>query len=258
MISWNTKKRLLYSFFTILFLSLLIGVPLYVKFFVKPPSCFDQKLNQNELETDCGGICERICRSEVNNPEVLFYRFFEVAQGVYNAVALIENSNDSFYATRVPYQMKFYDVDNVLIAESIGETLLSSKKTFPIIEYTIATNERKITRMSFEFLGDIKWQRGVFEDPDIEILEKNLRDDRGVQKLQAKIKNNEVYKVRNIPLIALLYDENDNLVAASHTLVDEVPAKGYFPIVFTWAEAFKNIPTKIDIIPQLVPRELLK
>lgn len=258
MISWSTKKRFFYISLVGLFFFLVVGVPVYLKFFVKPPSCFDRLLNQNELEIDCGGVCEQICRSEVTRPIVLFSRYFEVAKGVYNAVVLVENQNAGFYATRIPYEMKFYDEDNVLIAQTVGETLMSSKKTFPIIEYTIMTNERKVTRMSFEFLGDIKWKRGSFIDPKVEVLEKRLRDDKGVQKLEAKIKNNEVYKLEQVPVVALLYDEEKNLVASSHTLLDEVPAKGEMPIVFTWNNSFSSIPTQIDIIPALTPRELLK
>ncbi len=258
MISWSTKKRLFYVSLVGMFFLLTIGVPVYMEFFAKPPSCFDRLFNQNELEVDCGGVCEQICRNEVVRPVVLFSRYFEVAKGVYNAVVLIENQNTGFYATRIPYEMKFYDEDNVLIAQTVGETLMSSKKTFPIIEYTIMTNERKVTRMSFDFLGDIKWKRGVFVDPKVEVLEKKLKDDRGVQKLEAKLKNNEVYKLKHVPVVALLYNEEKNLIASSHTLIDEVPAKGEVPLVFTWTNSFVSIPTQIDIIPALTPRELLK
>lgn len=258
MLSWSGQKKTLYILAALIFLGLVFGIPAYFKFFKKPPSCFDGLLNQDEKQIDCGGVCVKLCLNEAVAPIILFERYFKVADGVYNAVVFVENKNNGLYALRIPYILKLYDKDNVLLAERPGETFMSSAKTFPIIEYAIDTKEREVAKVTFDFPGDINWKRGTFNDPRVEIIDKRLIDDKGLPRIKAMLKNNEVYRIQNIPVVAIVYGSDGNLMASSHTLVDEIAGKSETPLIFTWNEAFKETPTKIDIIPRLVPRELTK
>jgi hypothetical protein len=258
MLSWSAQKKFLYTSAVLVFLALVIGTPLYLKFFKKPPSCFDGVLNQDERHVDCGGVCVKICLDEVGKPIVLFERYFKVANGVYNAVAVIENDNKGFYALRIPYTMKFYDKDNVILAERAGETFMTSASTFPVIEYAVDTRQREVSKVTFTFSGDIDWKRGVFKDPKVEILNKKLYDDKGKPKISATFRNDEVYKLEKIAIVALVYGSGGNLIASSHTLVDEVAGESEVPLIFTWNEPFSETPEKIDLIPRLIPRELTR
>lgn len=258
MLSWSAQKKLVYISVTLFIFALIVGIPVYFKFIKKPPTCFDGILNQDEREVDCGGVCLKLCKNEAIDPAILFERYFNVISGIYNGVALIENRNVGLYALRVPYVMKLYDNQNVLLAERVGETFLTGAKTFPIIEYAIDTKERKVSKITFSFLGEIDWKRGAFKDPDVEVINKKLFDDKGLPRLSAVLRNNEIYRIGKTPVVALLYGEGGNLIASSHTLVDEIAGQGETPVVFTWNEAFKDTPTKIDIVPRLIPRELTK
>jgi len=258
MLSWSNQKKFLYLLLALFVLGLVAGIPVYFKFVKKAPTCFDGKLNQDEKGIDCGGVCVQICNGEAIKPIVLFERYFKVAPGVHNAVVLVENNNIGLYALRVPYVMRFYDKDSALLAETYGETFMSNSKLFPVIEYSINTQARDVARMTFEFLGEIDWKRGVYPDPKVEIQNKILREDKGKPRIQAEIVNNEVYKISNIPVVALVYGNGGNLIASSHTLVDEISGKGRVPIVFTWNEGFSEVPAKTEIIPRLIPRELTR
>lgn len=257
MFNWSNQKRFLYTFFTIIFLAVVIGLPVYFKFFRKPPSCFDGKLNQNERFVDCGGVCAKICPDEARPVINLFSRYFEVTKGVYNVVAMVENVNTSVYALRVPYVFKLYDSDNVLLEERYGETFIPASKKFPVIEYTLYTKERKVEKITFEFLGNIKWVRGVYNEPKINIENQILSVNKGLPRLEADIVSDEVYKIDRIPVVALIYDNDGNLMASSHTLVDSIKARGNEHIVFTWNEVFPDPVGKAEIIPRVIPRDLI-
>lgn len=89
---WVAKRKLFYGIFSIVALVLVIGVPLFFVLY-KTPTCFDGKQNQNEKGIDCGGVCTRLCSSDIANPIVLWQRSFVVTDGVYNAVAYVQNPN---------------------------------------------------------------------------------------------------------------------------------------------------------------------
>lgn len=255
MLTWSIQKRLIYTLLFLAGISVVVGIPLFLKLYNKPQTCFDNIKNQNEINIDCGGVCMQICREEIVSPHTLFERFIKVAPGFYSAVVVVENTNEDFFATRVPYVMRFYDKENVLLTEVMGETFLYRKESFPIIEYGIETKEREIARMTFEFLGDISWQRGDITKARFEILNKKFSVDRGISKLEATFKNEEVFRMSDVSLVALLYDAENNVMAVSHTKVD-VAGKNQVPFVFTWNEQFKKDPVRIDIVARVIPREL--
>lgn len=257
MFNWSNKKRFLYTLGTLLFLGVVIGLPIYFKFIRKPESCFDGKLNQNEKFVDCGGVCKRICPDEARPTVNLFSRFFRVTKGVYNVITMIENVNTSVYALRAPYVVKLYDSENVLLNERYGETFIPSSKKFPIIEYTLYTKERDVQKVTFEFLGEINWIRGSYNETKLSIKNQILKTEKGLPRLEADIDNDEVYKIEKIPVVAVVYDNNGNVIASSHTFIDELKAKSTSHITFTWNEVFSGPVGKIEIIPNVIPRELL-
>lgn len=253
MLTWSVRKKIIYILIAFFVVGFIFLTPIAFHFYKKPQTCFDNVRNQNEINTDCGGMCEKICREEIVTPSPIFERYIKVAPGVYNAIVLVENINDGFHAVDVPYEMKFYDKDNVLIAEIEGTTFISKKESFPIIEYGIETQESEVDRMTFEFMDEIKWARKEISNPKFEILEKNFFNEKGVSKLEGQFKNNEIFTLKDVSLVAILYDKSLNVITASHTKLD-AKAKGTTPFIFTWNEQFMVEPYRIDIIARFLPQ----
>ena len=122
--SWAGRRRILYGSGVVLFFILVIGIPTFL-FMYEKPTCFDGVQNQDELGVDIGGPCALLHSSQVQNIAILWSRSFEVVPGLYNAVAQIDNPNFSAGAIDVPYSIKLFDSNSILISERKGRTYIS-------------------------------------------------------------------------------------------------------------------------------------
>src|SRR3990167_10764616 len=89
-LSWVFKKQLKIFIFLAVILFAIVGGVIY--YFRPAPSCFDNKLNQNEERIDCGGECE----AGVIDPKnliVSWARQFEVTPGILDTAAFIDIPN---------------------------------------------------------------------------------------------------------------------------------------------------------------------
>jgi hypothetical protein len=64
--------------------------------------------------------------------------------------------------------------------------------------------------------------------------------------------NKDFNQYSDIEVVAILYDEVGNAMGASRTFIDKIESNQTLPIIFTWPEPFKKIPTKIEVIPKMI------
>jgi hypothetical protein len=257
---WARKKQALYLTGIIIFFLLVIGLPLYFIFFHKQPTCYDNILNQDEVETDCGGACDKVCPSEAQKPIVHWQRFFQVTPGVYTVVASIENPNIKVYSSGVPYRFRLIDADGAVVGDREGEAFLLPNNTFPIFESNLITGERRPVRMDFEFVADPVWQKKAYELANLVVIDQRLSgiatstSSTSTPRVDATLQSEADYLVKNVSVVAVVYDHDNNAIGASRTVIDQIPPKGKVPLFFTWPEQFKLPVAKIDIIPEVLPR----
>jgi len=254
--NWGTEKKTLYISGVVIILLVVIGVPVYFKYFNRAPSCFDQKLNQDEKGIDCGGVCALLCPDESRPPIVSFQRLYKVNLGSYTALALVENSNQAVFSRKLDYVFKIYDKKNVLLFEVPGTTFIPPARVFPIFASPILTGNREAAQAIFEITSpSIPWEKGTFNEPDVSVsnVTNEVVDTRS--RIGADIINNEVYPIKNIPAVAIVYDEMGNAKEASATVIDYISPKGSTHITFTWNQSFTFKISKINIIPRPKPRE---
>lgn len=255
MASWSGKRQQRIILVVIAFGLIIFGIPAYYKFFPKKATCFDNVLNQDEIEADCGGVCQKLCSIETKDPLVLYERFFATAPGVYSLLANIENSNQGAYATDARYIFRTYDKNNVLLDERSGQTYIAPNTTFPIMEYGIFLGERIPAKTIVSFIQPIDWRRGEFNDPSISIL--NIKTNQeGLPFIGADLKSNEVYEIKNIRVIAIVYDVLGNAIGTSQTVVLRLAPKESVPIAFSWNKPFEASVSRVDIIPRVLPRDI--
>lgn len=229
---WGMKRQLFYALMVLGVIVALLVVAWFV-FFYKPPTCVDGKMNQNEEGIDCGGVCVKVC--EAPAVSAVWARSVKVADGVYHAVAMIRNPATDAGTTNLPYTFYLYDVDNILVAQRSGAMVLEPGETVPLLEANIVTRERAPTKTFVEF-GTAVWrERSRTQSPvviDTEVLDaENLR-------LTARVSNTTPTVVPKVILTALLYGKDEVLVAASQTLLTDIPARGSSEAAFTWQESF--------------------
>lgn len=245
--SWGTRRRNTVVFLVIVFLLIPLAVGLFLAFY-NPPSCFDGKQNGKESGVDCGGNCELICTSETLPPVVVWQRFFEVENNVYNLLAYVENPNPSAGVKELGYKFTLYNRDNVPIAEKTGFFRLRPKSVVPIIENGINTKNQSPERVTFEILDDYLFEKEQ-PRPNVLIIKNENYRSGPTPRVTATIDSISLNPIEDISVIVLLYDVFDNVVGSSSTYIEKIDGEGSESIVFTWPNRFREDVTRLEIIP---------
>ncbi|MBI4120891.1 MAG: hypothetical protein HY457_01375 [Parcubacteria group bacterium] len=250
MLSWGAKRRLFYLSLIVGFLFVVIGIPLYSSL-GEPASCTDAKQNQREEGVDCGGPCEAVCRLQVADLVVLWSRVLKGSEGSYDAVAFVENPNPKAGIRGIAYSFELFDAENILVAERRGTTFVNPNTRFAIYESAIETGKRVPTRTLFSFEGTPEWVRTEKEGPTLIVKNRVLDETPPSPKLRAVLENDSLIDARDITVVALLFDERDNLVGVGKTAVGDLLRESERDITFVWSEPFSSKPVRIDILPRI-------
>jgi hypothetical protein len=246
--SWGTRKR--NTIITIFFIGLVTILSVYLfTVFYEPPNCFDKKQNAGEAGVDCGGTCELLCAHQVIEPIVHWRRLFEVAPGVYNVLAYIENPNPTAGIDEVAYSFGIYDDENVQLDQRTGTIKLAPKAIIPVIQNTLVSGTLKAVRADFAFTDDFVWKRRQPETPLIVVENEELIEPTISPRIEATLRNLDVRPLDKVRVVVILYDREDNAIASSSTLLDRIPANGTMPVFFTWPQPFSETVARFEIIP---------
>lgn len=250
--SWASRRKALYTTGTLLFFLVPLSIVSFIWWY-EAPHCFDGILNGLETAVDKGGNCELLDERTLIPHSVLWARPFMVRPGLFNAVAYIENPNQEAGVERVGYRMRLYDVDNVLVAERVGETYIMPGAITPVFEGSIDTGARVAVRAFFEFNESLTWYRMEGLTSTLIIDNKQLTDIDTVPRLSARIVNTEPYNRRNIEVVAVALDGAGNAFATSQTILPRLDGKEQLTVTFTWPLPFEREPARIDVLARIAP-----
>lgn len=224
----------------------------------KKSTCFDGKLNGDEIEIDCGGSCSRVCDSKVSEPIVVWSRAFFVTDNIYNLAAYIENQNTNAGVIKANYEFRIYDTNNKLLGRKEGSTYIPPNQQFIVFEPRFNAGESQIRSVSFEFLPPFVWQKKdpVLNTLPIKIDNVVLDNNFNMPNLTANIKNESIYDIPPFEVIAVLYDIDGNAINVSKTEREGLVSNGVSPVYFNWPEALPSTPVKQDILVQINPFNL--
>ncbi len=244
--TWASRRKAIYLGFGFALLFIFILVPTFF-FLYEKPTCFDEEKNGDETGVDCGGKCQLLCSFEALEPTILWSRAFKVTDGVYSAVAYIENPNVSS-ETLAPYVFKLYDSQNKLIGIKENRTYLPKNGVIAIFEPNINTDTQVPARVIFEFTDALQWQKNDVMPPQLALEQSFLTNETSRPRVDATVKNNSREAVENIELVGIVYDDNENAIAASRTFVDRLDIDEQSKVTFTWPKPFATT-TEICRVP---------
>jgi hypothetical protein len=252
--SWAQRRKATYVFGILIFSLVVFAIIVFV-FLNKAPTCFDGKQNQGEAGIDCGGPCNILCRAEYIDPVVLWGpRWSKVlSSGTYNFLTYIQNPNVAAGAYNVPYNMKVYDRNDILLYQKNGVTYIPPNNNFVIFEDNINLHDKTPFRTKIEFTNGAVWQKMESQELNITAVSKQLIDVQTKPRLFVTLKNSTLKTIENIESVAILYDENNNAVAFSKTKVDSIDKDSTKEIVFTWPESFEQGIVRIDVVSKVLP-----
>jgi Mg-chelatase subunit ChlD len=229
---WAFWRRMQYGLgYALIVMLCVVGV--YYNYFYQPNTCFDGIQNGDELAVDCGGSCVRICSFTVAPPQVLWAESFAVTDSQYNAVAYIENRNETAGTPELRYKFQLFDKDG-LINEKSGTTSLPPNTTQPVFEGRIATGGRIPTYTNLEITAAEVWLPGAsdrsnFRTTALELLQADSRP-----RLNATLQNDNLYGVNNVEVVATIFDARGTPLTASQTFIDNFAGRSQSNLVFTW------------------------
>lgn len=255
-IMWGTKRQIK-IIAAILFLFIVWIIILLYPRFNKPPTCFDNKQNQDETGVDCGGVCQALCLSEVNDVSIKWARSFPTTETVYNTVAYIENKNIDAGVMSVPYSFQFYNADNQLISERQGKTYIAPNSASAIFEQAVIVSLDNLPQYTtFKFTAPRSWARVDRRVRDIKLVSQNeqLINTTTKPRFNATLVNKSLlYGAKNINVVIILYDANDNAIGVSNTYLDHLGPGESSSIYYTWQRPFSVPIVRYEIIPRFNP-----
>jgi len=246
--AWALRKKTLYASYIIVPLLIVVGWFIFSSLQTEE-TCFDGKQNQDEIGIDCGGACSLVCEEDIKELSVLWSRPFPVVLGVYNVVSYIENPNKGITAGSVEYSFKLYDSENLLITERQGEAPIPDEPLFAIFESGLQTGNRVPVRASFELLSRPVWSFVEYENPNLRISNITLTREEEAPRITATLTNPSLNDVKDIVLVATVFDSEENAINTSRTVVGLLSKDSSETIVFTWPHSFSKETARIDLLP---------
>ncbi|MFA6270476.1 MAG: vWA domain-containing protein [Candidatus Paceibacterota bacterium] len=240
MSDWASRRKSIYLGVVILILAS-VGFAIFWKFWYQVPTCFDKTKNGDELGIDCGGSCTLVCSADVIKPIVKWGpRLFEISPGVWSTLVYVENPNINVDANYVPYTFTVYDENNKVLEKREGATILPKNKTVGIFEGNILNKgTSKPKRAIFELGTNIIWNKNKETGEKISVTNSPILKIESSPRVEASVKNNSTGEIKNIELIAVIFDGADNAIAASRTFVETLPKDKEASVFFTWPKPFE-------------------
>jgi hypothetical protein len=249
--NWALRRQIFYIVVLILFFSACGFLAVYPSFH-KPPTCTDGIKNGTETGIDCGGSCPNACLDQTEAVSILWARAFEVVPGRYNAVAYVVNHNKNVAAEKVGYRFRFADANNVYIGKREGTTFIPPAGDFAVFAPAIGVGNSVPVYTTFEFTGTPEWLQVSQDKIDqLKILTSNIEllNEGTTPQLSATVKNNSLFTIPDLNIVAILYDKSGNAVSASNTYLDQLSPLSAANINFNWPEPFKNAVVAKELIP---------
>jgi len=245
--SWAQKRKFIYIGSIVIIFLLVVVLPIIIHFY-KPPTCFDNKQNGDELGVDCGGSCQLLCSAQYAPLNVLWTRFFKVDDGVYNALAYIENSNLNAGADNVNYVFRLYSKDGILLKERYGQTFASPNKIMAIFEPELQTGYQIPARVEFSFTSKAVWLKQESKETGLSTSQVVMTRLDSAPRLTAVVSNNTINDIKNIEAVGIIYNTDGNTVAFSRTIISSINGKGSQEINFNWPKPFGDTYARTEIV----------
>ncbi len=220
---WAFKRKVFFTVTVFIFLLLIVTIPIFL--LVSP--------------------AERVDVSAPKNPQVLWSRAVLTSDGIYNAVSRVSSPHSELSSSRAYYRFNFYNSLGEIIASRDGSTSVPSLQKFYVFEDRIYTAETP-EFVTFQWLN-VPWQAGKSPDTDLFVQNTQKFVEEKSTRLDTSIRNRSFRAVENIEVVALLLDQNGDLVGLSRSFVDRISGETERSVSFTWPKEFvDSISTQIS------------
>ena len=231
-------RRKITIILTMITIAVFIGTAAVFFLFHNPPSCDDGVQNGQELGVDCGGLCANACAERPRPLLDVWTRAFPLAEGVYAAVAYIENQNENWYVPSVQYEIVLYDNRQSIITRASQRTLIMPNGVTPIFVPHILTGASAVASASFRFTEEPRFvPRPEPHRFTVSDITTDIRDNTP-PRVSAVVRNDGDVTAEGSDFVVIVYDEDGVAIAASRTFEEYIPPGESRRIQFTWVYPF--------------------
>lgn len=213
-------KQLIYGLF---YFSFIAGIFLVFYFaFLKPgPSCFNNKLDQNETGVDCGGACAPCELAKLQPIKVNWVRYFGGGVNRITIAAELVNPNVNFAAPLLPYEFVIYGPFGIKIKNLPGASFIYAGEFKYLLE-TAPFDVKDITRIDID-LGDPRWlQKEQFKKPIVEAVGVKTEIGEDLITVSGLAANRQAVNLRQVKVIAVLFSKLQQILMISQTTVNDI------------------------------------
>lgn len=242
--SRRTKQLIVSIIFLVIFVA--IGYGIYS--FVTPnPTCFDGIKNGKEEGVDCGTIAGcAVCIPEILPLSVQWQKLLPAGTGEYDFVALINNPNTAYGASRIDYEISatgmaqpirnfFYIAPGqtkYLIYPSIGADNLGDANL-----KIVQANWAGIKNLSSEKIDFI------IQRKDYKIINTG-----GIySQVEGIIVNDSDYDFNKVDVSVVLFDADNNVIGTAKTNIQTLPSKDSRYYKVFWPTVFSGDVSRVDV-----------
>lgn len=252
---WSKRRQwIIWSIFGSVLVALLIIVGISV--FYKTPTCLDKKQNQNEAGVDCGGPCAHACVADVHPAQVRFARAIAPSVDRTDVIAYIDNPNTGAAAHGISATVTIYDANHTLLASRDITFDLTPGGMTPVFITGLLSSNTPVTQTFFTINdAGVTWIRSA-EKPIVPSVQNLLWQNTSTPRVTATLVNPIAKPLSNIRLVATVFAADGTAIAASSTIVPNVPSQGSAQAVFTWNIPFTSAPARVEVVPVVSVRAL--
>jgi hypothetical protein len=250
--SWAARKQFNYFLVVVGFFVLIAALVIYPQL-NKAPTCNDGVQDGAEQGIDCGGSCQKYCPTQVSPVIVKWARVFNVSDNIYSMVAYVENQNADAGIPMINYEFRVYDSDNVYLGSRSGTTFIDPNSATAIFEGSFDAGLRIPKRVTFAFTSAPSFIKVPKNFVALPVFGEagSLSDADTLPKLNGTVSNETLMTFPNVEAVALVYDAFGNVIHASKTVIDSLPAQSKQSVFYTWREPFSGTPLREEIIPRV-------
>lgn len=243
------RQLVIGTVYLVLFIA--IGTGVYFGYIKPKPTCFDGKMNQDELGIDCGGICalcpEQVASLDLQTKETVFV---PSGQNRYDVMAKVYNPNDTAGASSFEYQFELKDAAGRVLASRTGKNFILPQETKYLLEFNLdVTDDPSSATLT---LSHIDWQSfsGYSEKPSVNIYQKRysqISSGSGYSEAFGLVSNQSPYDFRSLLVKVILRDADGQPLAFNQTEMRTVVSHAERDFRLVWPNAFPGTVEKVEM-----------
>ena len=216
------KRRFKQFAYLVLFLAFwsLVAGAFYVTFFLQPPSCTDNRVNQGEEGVDCGGPCKTFCmQKDLVAPSALGVpQVFMASDDLVSVLLEIKNPNVATSLRQLPYAVTVNGASGAsLELKGVASLYAGEVRRIVLVRPRNGLQAPYTASLSLA-TSSAQWAPAEqFQKPDIDVVNAVTSvDDEGIR-VEGAVASTDVLSVTDVTVLALFYDNAGTLAGAAQT-----------------------------------------